>query len=126
VDDVVEGRVDVAVREHDAEESFGVGVAGEAADGRYLAQEIGGEGSGDLLRLLKEDLALAAGQAADFIEGHLEGDTGLARIGGRLDTGNAHPGGSADRGRGPFGLALRTNQEIVCHASSLALDNSDV
>jgi hypothetical protein len=55
VDDVVEGRVDVAVREHDAEESFGVGVAGEAADGRYLAQEIGGEGSGDLLRLVEED-----------------------------------------------------------------------
>ena len=50
-----------AVCEHDAEESFGVGVAGEAADGRYLAQEIGGEGSGDLLRLLEEDLALAAG-----------------------------------------------------------------
>jgi hypothetical protein len=67
-----------------------------------------------------------AGYAADFIEGHLEGDTGLLRIGGRLDARNAHPGSGADRRRGPLGLELGANQEIVCHANSLAPDNSDV
>jgi hypothetical protein len=50
----------------------------------------------------------------------------LARVGGRLNAGNAHPGRGADRRRGQFGLELRTNQEIVGHANSLAPDNSDV
>ncbi len=48
------------------------------------------------MRVLEEEVAVATGEAADLVEGHLEGDAGLARVNGGLDAGNAHPGGGAD------------------------------
>src|ERR1700678_2659930 len=77
---IVEGGIDVAVLQHDADQRTGVKVVAETANGRNLAQEIGGEGGGNLLRVLEEEFAVATGEAADLVKGHLEGDAGLARV----------------------------------------------
>jgi hypothetical protein len=116
----------VAVLQHDVDERSGVKAIGEAAKGRYLPQEIGSEGSGNLLRLFEEEVTIADGEAGDFVEGHLKGDSGLAGVGGRLDAGDAHAGGGAYGRRGPFGLLPRTRHKIAWHEDSLALDNSHV
>src|SRR6202451_2686361 len=91
---VVEGSIDVAVLQHDVDQHSGVKAV--AANGWDLAQQIGSEGGGNLLRVLEEVVAVATVEAADLVDCHLEGDAGLARVNGGLDAGDAHPGGGAD------------------------------
>ena len=87
----------MAVLQHDADELFSVKAIGQAVDGRYSAQEIRGKAGGNLLGLFEEEVAFAAGLAADFVKGHLKGDASPAGVDGGLDTGDAQPGRGADR-----------------------------
>jgi hypothetical protein len=119
----VEGGVDVAVLQHDVDERSEMMVVGKAANGRYLGQEIGGHGSGNLLRLFEEEVPVAARYAVYFFEGHFQGSAGLVGVHSGLDAGDAHPGGCANGRRGQFGLLPRVCNMVAGHGDSLALED---
>jgi hypothetical protein len=93
-----ECRIDVAMRQHDAEELVRPGPRQTASAGWKLGNQIGRDGGRDQPGLFQKFFTFSERQTANLLDRHLKGDARTAGIGSRFGARNVQQGRCPDGG----------------------------